>query len=60
MSVRSSFVYLTDDDYLFMGRKPVKKRAWSEEENEQLRALYEEYKNSEEGLYSCQIDWAKP
>ncbi|XP_073235962.1 protein timeless homolog [Porites lutea] len=31
-------------------KKPVKKRAWSEEENEQLRALYEEYKNSEEDI----------
>ena len=43
-----------------MRRKPVKKRAWSEEENEQLRALYEEYKNSEQGLCFCQLDWAKP
>jgi len=29
-------------------RKPAKKGVWSEEEVEQLRALYEEYKNSEE------------
>lgn len=27
-------------------RRPVKKGVWSEEEVEQLRALYEEYKNS--------------
>jgi len=29
-------------------KKPAKKGVWSEEEVEQLRALYEEYKNSEE------------
>lgn len=35
--------------YIF--RKPAKKGTWSEEETEQLRALYEEYKNSEGGLF---------
>ena len=35
--------------YIF--RKPAKKGVWSEGEVEQLRALYEEYKNSEEGLF---------
>lgn len=35
--------------YIF--RKPAKKGVWSEKEVEQLRALYEEYKNLEEGLF---------
>ena len=36
-------------------RKPAKKGVWPEEEVEQLRALYEEYKNSvEEGKNNCQ------
>ena len=42
--------YLISYDF----RKPAKKGVWSEEEVEQLRALYEEYKDSieEEGNIS--------
>lgn len=40
---------LISSSYFFTSlRKPAKKGVWPEEEVEQLRALYEEYKNSEE------------
>ena len=42
--------YLISYDF----RKPAKKGVWSEEEVEQLRALYEEYKNSIEEQGNCQ------
>lgn len=45
----SQFVY-----FVISLRKPAKKGVWPEEEVEQLRTLYEEYKNSEEGNNSCE------
>lgn len=52
MVVEVSFLRLnfnwSEDMYVicYFLRRPVKKGVWPEEEVEQLRALYEEYKNS--------------
>ena len=35
--------------FFFIFRKAKKKNSWSEGEQEQLRALYEEYKHTQDG-----------